>query len=101
MGGWSRCLCAAAAFGEGDADFGDTALVVGFVAEFDGAAVGFDDLAGEGEADSGAGFFCGVEGDEEVFGIGEAWAVVFDDDGDQVGVLGGADGDGGGAGLRR
>lgn len=57
--------------------------------------MGFDDLAGEGEAYSGAGFFGGVERDEEVFGIGEAWAVVFDCYGDEVGVFSGAEGDGG------
>ena len=34
----------------GDTDFGCAACVVGFVAEVDDASVGFDDLAGEGEA---------------------------------------------------
>ena len=78
------------AFGDGDSNFGDAACVVGFVAEVDYASVGFDDLAGEGEAYSGAGFFCGVEGDEEVLGIGEAWAVVFDRYAGEVAVFGGS-----------
>src|ERR1700728_3717335 len=74
------------AFGDGDADFGDAAGVVGFIAECDGAAVGFNDLTGESKADAGAGLFCGVERNEEVLRIGEARSGVFDPDLDEVAV---------------
>ena len=44
----------ASAFGNGDTDFGDTARLAVAIAEGDGSAVGFDDLAGESQADAGA-----------------------------------------------
>jgi hypothetical protein len=65
-----------AAFGDGDANFGDAAGMVGLVAEVDRAAVGFDDLAGEREADAGTGLLGRVERDEDVIRIGETGAVV-------------------------
>src|SRR5436305_14455298 len=48
--------------------------------------VGLGDLAGEGEADAAASGLGGVEGDEEVLGIGEPGALVVDPYRD-VGVL--------------
>lgn len=71
--------------------------MVGFVAELDEAAVGFDNLARQGEADTGTGFLGGVEGHEEVLGIGEAVSIVFNKDRNQVAIFGGSDGDLGGA----
>lgn len=83
--------------GVGDWDFEDGLAAWGAleVAEFEGAAVGFGDLAREGETDSSAGFLGGVEGDEEVVGIGEAGAVVGDGDGEESGAGFGLNGDGG------
>jgi hypothetical protein len=52
------------------------------VAEGEGAAVRLGDLAGEREADAGAGGLGREEWDEQGCGVGDAGAVVGDDDGD-------------------
>ena len=51
---------------------------VSAIVELKRAGVGFCDLAGQGESDTGAGFFCSVEGHEEIPGVGESGAVVGD-----------------------
>ena len=52
----------------------------GSVFERESAAVGFGDLAAQDQADAGAAGFRGEEGHKQVVGVGEAWAVVLDDD---------------------
>ena len=51
--------------------------------KLEGASVGFCDLAGEGEANSAAGFLGGEEGHEEVARIAEAGAVVANGDAEE------------------
>ena len=57
---------------------GFAALGVGAIFQGEFAAVGFGDLAAEDQADAGAVWLGGEEGDEEIGGVGDAGAVVED-----------------------
>src|SRR4029077_5812223 len=53
---------------------------VGAIAQFDGAVMRLRDLLRKHEADPGSGGFCCVERHEEVTGVGEAVAIVYNGD---------------------
>jgi hypothetical protein len=64
---------------------GFAAAAAGTVAEREGAAVSFGDLAAEREPDAGAAGLGSKEGNEEVGGIGNAGAIVLNHDLDRIG----------------
>ena len=61
-------------------DVGFAAVSVGPIAEEDSPAMSFGDLPAQRQADAGAAWLSCEERHEQIAGIGDTWAIIFDDD---------------------
>jgi hypothetical protein len=88
---FSRQALAARAFRNGDADFCDASALTIAIPKRNRAAVGFDDLPGQRQPYARTRLLRRVERDKKIVRIGEAGAVVFNLNGNEVTVFHGAE----------